>query len=68
MKVVMYSTGCPNCKSLKRMLDNAGISYEVNESIDEMRELGITSVPVLFVDGERYNFSKALSWARSQKQ
>ena len=46
-EVILYSTGCPKCNVLKQKMDNCGISYTVNDSVDEMLSLGITQVPVL---------------------
>lgn len=62
MSVVLYSTGCPRCKVLKQKLDSNGISYMVNDSMDEMLALGITQVPILSVDGELLSFTKAIEW------
>lgn len=62
MNVVLYSTGCPRCKVLKQKLDNNGISYAVNSSVEEMLSLGITQVPILTVDGDLLPFTKAIEW------
>lgn len=62
MNVVLYSTSCPRCKVLKQKLDNNGISYTENGSVEEMLSLGITQVPVLSVDGELLSFSRAIEW------
>lgn len=49
--LILYSTGCPNCLALKRMLDKYGIKYAENNSVEEMRRLNISFVPVLRVNG-----------------
>lgn len=62
MEVILYSTGCPKCNVLKKKMQAKGVQYsEVNE-IKEMRRLGILSVPVLSVNGELLDFSKANNW------
>lgn len=63
--IVLYSTHCPMCEMLKRKLDEKGIRYIENNDIDEMRGLGITSVPVLKVKGEYLDSSLAMKWIKS---
>ena len=58
--IILYSTGCPKCKVLEQKLDKKGIEYEKRTSLDEMLELGFKSAPVLSVDGEIFEFSKAV--------
>lgn len=61
-KVILYTIGCPNCKTLERMLSRKNIKYEIFDDADKMVELGIKSAPMLSVNGELLNFSKALQW------
>ena len=63
--LVLYSTGCTACKNLKLMLQDAGIEYTENNSIDEMLALGISQVPVLSVDGELMTYDDAKKWVQS---
>ena len=37
--IVLYSTGCPNCKALKLLLKKAGVTYTENNSMDDMLAL-----------------------------
>lgn len=60
--IVLYSTGCPACKTLKLMLDKAGVPYIENNSIDEMSELGFKQIPVLRVEDENLDYIKAKKW------
>lgn len=60
--VVLYSTGCPQCKALERKLDKAGITYDVVSDVDEMLRLGLKSAPALSVDGEVMDFKNAVKW------
>lgn len=66
-KIILYSTGCPKCGVLKRKLDSIGVQYDVVSDVDEMLKLGMSSAPYLGVNGELLDFSKAMIWARSQK-
>lgn len=43
-------------------MNQKGLQYDVCTDIDEMEKLGIQSVPVLDVDGVRYDFVKAIKW------
>ena len=56
---------CGMCKMLKRTLDNKQIHYTVCEDTEEMARMNITSVPVMSVDGELYNFKEALKMVNS---
>ena len=58
--IILYSTGCPKCRILKKKLDEKGVNYEVCSDTERMIGLGFTEVPVLEVKGEKYSFSEAL--------
>lgn len=64
--ITLYSTGCPKCKVLKKKLDEKGIKYTVNLSVEEMTALGITQVPVLCVNGKLLQFKQAVDWVNMQ--
>jgi len=66
MSVVLYSTGCPKCNVLKKKLDAKKIVYSVNDSVEEMLQIGITQVPVLCVDGKLLDFKPASDWINEQ--
>ena len=63
--MILYSTGCPKCKILKKKLDNSGIEYAEETSVDKMLALGITQVPVLYVNDEMLPFVKANEYINS---
>lgn len=65
-KIVMYSSGCPRCKTLKKKLDDAGVQYEIYTDIQGMLDMGLKDVPVLEVDGKRMNFNEALKWTKER--
>lgn len=60
--VKLYSTNCPKCKVLEAKMNEAGIQYEVCTNVDEMIARGMTSAPMLEVDGDLLNFSAANDW------
>jgi len=64
--ITLYSTGCPNCNVLKSKLDSAGITYAINSNIKKMMALGFRSAPILDVNGEVMNYSKAVQWIAKQ--
>jgi glutaredoxin-like protein NrdH len=59
-KVTVYTKyGCPQCDMTKRVLDGEGIEYTaINVEDDEKamkfvkEDLGLTSMPVVIVEGE----------------
>lgn len=62
MQVILYSTHCPKCMILEKKLKSKNIDYiEIND-IEVMKEKNYLSVPILEVDGERLDFSKAVEW------
>ena len=63
-KIILYSTGCPKCKVLKKKLDVNGIKYEVVSDTNVMQEKGFTSAPILEVNGECMDFTKANNWVK----
>lgn len=65
--ITMYSTHCPKCKTLEIKLKQKNLEYDVCDNIDLMQSKGFTSLPMLDVDGELYNFQNAIKWVNSQK-
>ncbi len=63
--IILYSTGCPRCKVLKKKLDAKGIVYTLEENEDPsfMIEKGFTETPILEVDGRAMGFIEANTWA-----
>lgn len=55
--IVLYSTPtCPNCDIVKNKLKENNIEYELNQNIEEMKKIGIKSVPVLKIGDELLTF------------
>ena len=67
MKIILYSTGCPQCSVLKAKLDQAKISYEVVTDQAIMVAMGFRSAPILQVDNVTYKFTDAIKWIKEQR-
>lgn len=65
--IILFSTGCPRCKVLKSKLDEKGMTYSVVDNVDKMLSMGMTTMPVLEVDGVRMNFKEAINWVNSKE-
>lgn len=63
-KTVLYSTGCPKCKILKKKLDEKSIEYSEVNDVDAMLALNIDAVPVLIDGNNRMDFKEALDWVK----
>ena len=63
--VIMYTTHCPQCKVLEKMLNDKKIEYTQITYIDIMKSKGIQSVPYLEVEGELKNFKESMEWIRN---
>lgn len=64
--IVLYSTGCPKCKILKKKLDDKGIKYEEVNEKEKIMEKGVFSVPWLEVNGDMMDFGKSIKWVNEQ--
>ena len=65
MEVILYSTHCPRCNVLEEKLEDEDIEYTIVEDQSIMQEKGFMSAPMLEVDGECMDFSKAVKWVNS---
>lgn len=64
--VTLYSTHCPKCKVLTIKLAQKNIEYTEIDDLEEMKRLGFKSAPMLDVDGNLYDFTRALAWVKEQ--
>lgn len=62
MEVILYTTGCPNCKILKKMLDLKNVTYSTVTDINIMINKGFKSVPKLEADGVLMDYDSAKDW------
>ena len=61
-KLILYTTGCPKCVILKKVLDKKQLDYQIEENVGIMQSRGICHVPVLSVDGEMLDFATSFKW------
>jgi glutaredoxin len=66
-EIILYTNGCPKCNVLKKKLDEKGIEYQENSSVEDMVKLDIIRVPVLKIGKKMLDFSAANDWVNSQK-
>ena len=66
MKVILYSTGCPQCNILKEMLQKKNIIFQIEDHIEEMKKLGFLSLPMLSVDDKILNFKEAFNFLKNE--
>lgn len=64
MKVTLYSTGCPRCKTLTTLLNRKNIEFELVEGEQPIIEMGYQTAPILKVDDKEMDFTKALLWIK----
>ena len=62
MDVTLYSTHCPRCNVLEKKLEQNGIEYTVIDNENLIIEKGFQTIPMLEVDGDVMDFSKAIKW------
>jgi glutaredoxin-related protein len=48
-KVILYTTHCPKCRILEKKLQDKKVEYDTVEDVEEMKKIGISTVPVLSV-------------------
>jgi glutaredoxin len=66
MNVVFYTTHCPQCSILAKKLEQKNIQYTTVEDVAVMTAMGLTTVPVLTVDGGApMNFKDSVQWINS---
>lgn len=60
--IILYSTHCPKCRMLEAQLRKKGINFELVTDVDVMLKKGMSSAPMLEVDGELKDYVKATKW------
>ena len=66
MQVILYSTGCPRCKTLKAALKSKEINYTECNDTNKMIELGFTTVPVLQIDDMVLQYKEAMKYVMEE--
>jgi glutaredoxin len=61
-EVILYSSiNCPRCDEVKELLNGLGVKYIVNQNKEEMKQLGLTHVPVIKFNDEMYEYNEILN-------
>lgn len=62
--IVLYTIDCPKCKVLEKKMNNLNLDFSTIKDKDEILKIvektGITTAPILEVDGQFYSFSDAV--------
>ncbi len=66
--VVLYSTDCPKCNVLKGRLEKNNIKFEISNDIDELIKRGFQSAPVLRVNDNYFDFTRAMNMLKSYER
>ena len=64
-KIILYSNNCPRCKILKKKLDDNKINYEIIDDVDTMIDKGLSTVPVIEINGRMLDFKEAVEWVNN---
>ena len=64
-KIILYSNNCPRCKILKKKLDDNKINYEIIDNVNTMIDKGLSTVPVLEINGRMLDFKEAVEWVNN---
>jgi glutaredoxin len=65
--IILYTTGCPKCNVLKQKLQLKKIEFKEVSDTDVMIEKGFMTSPMLEVDGEILDFTKAVEWVNRKE-
>lgn len=63
--MILYSTGCPLCRTLEARMRAAGVSFTKTDDMSDVIEAGFQTAPVLFYKGKYFTFSEAMDMMNS---
>lgn len=65
-KIILYSMGCPKCLTLEHQLTDAGITFSVRNSREEVMDAAEKAntdfMPILKVGEDYMDYNKAMNW------
>lgn len=67
-KIILYTSGCGKCIVLERKLQAANIDFIKESAFEKLSSQGIMNLPVLEVNGNFYDFSKALKFIKGEEE
>lgn len=65
--ITLYTIDCPKCKVLETKLNVKNIEYKTVKDVAVMKELGITTLPVLGVENDLLSFADAVKFINEVK-
>ena len=68
MKIILHTTNCPKCNILKSKLNSKHISFDENFDVKFLISKGFITAPVLQVDDEYMDFTKANEWVNNYQE
>lgn len=66
MITIYTSPTCGKCKVLKAKMEQKGLAYEECQDVPTMEKLGISSLPMLDVDGSLMTFEEAVKFVNER--
>lgn len=71
MNIILYSTGCPQCRVLETKLKQANILFKIVTDEKEVLKVGeehqISSMPILSINDKYLDFSSAINFLNKLK-
>jgi len=68
-KIILHTTHCVRCDTLKRLLDKEEISYREHEcNVDDMINKGFMFTPILQVGDKYLTYEKAVKWIYERRR
>lgn len=64
--VTLFTTHCPKCRILETKLKQKQVEYVECDDVQQMKDFGIFSAPILKVDDEIFDFNNAIKWLNSR--
>lgn len=62
-EIILYTTGCPKCKVLEKLLKQRDIAYSTESRAEQLEAEGFKSVPMVKVNNIIMDFGEAFRWA-----
>lgn len=59
-KPILYTSHCFRCNIIMRELSNINIDYEICDNINIIKEIGLTTVPILNIEDKYMDFQESL--------
>lgn len=66
-RVVLYTTHCPKCSVLQKKLQAKKITFDIVDDVNEIQKKGFTSMPVLQVGDNKFDFYNAVKFVNGYK-